>query len=98
MAKIRITPENLEGQAKTLRDYNASHAAEYGKMKTLVSNLVAEWEGEAQSAFKNSFDQRDSQFKKFEEDIEGFAKLMDEAARQMRDTENALKTRMQQGV
>ena len=98
MAKIKITPENLESQAKTLREYNASHATEYGKMKTLVNNLVAEWEGEAQTAFKNSFDQRDTQFKKFEEDIEGFAKLMDEAARQMRQTEEALTNRMQQGV
>ena len=98
MAKIRITPENLEGQAKTLRGYNAEHNAIYDKMKTLVNNLVAEWEGEAQSAFKNSFDQRNAQFKDFEDKIEDFAKLMDEAARQMRQTEEALKTRMQQGV
>ena len=98
MAKIRITPESLEGQAKTLRGYNTTHAAEYGKMKTLVNNLVSEWEGDAQQAFKTQFDSQDTAFKKFEENIEAFAKLMDEAARQMRQTEDALKTQMQRGV
>jgi WXG100 family type VII secretion target len=67
-------------------------------MQNLVENLTAEWEGEAQTAFKTSFEGRKAQFQQFEKDVESFALLMDTAAKEMRQTEEALRSRMSQGV
>jgi len=94
MAKIRITPETLESQAKELRGKKDQHTQIYESIKTHVGNLVNEWEGQAQQAFLDSFRQRDAQFRKFAEDIETFATLMDTAAREMRSTDESLTSKM----
>lgn len=94
MAKIRITPENLRQQATTLRARKTDHANAYQAMKTLVNNLVQEWEGPAQQAFVDAFNGKEAEFKKFEADIEAFAVLMDKSANSMEQTENELKSQM----
>lgn len=96
MAMIQITPESLEGQAKQLRSYKDQHESTYGQIKTLVNNLVNDWKGEAQTAFLNSFTQKDAVFKQFSEEMENFARFMDQAAQKMRETEEQLKAGAQQ--
>ena len=96
MALIKITPETLESQAKQLRSYKDQHESTYGQIKTLVNNLVNDWQGEAQSAFQNSFTQKDTVFKQFAQEMENFAQFMDRAAQTMRQTEEQLKAGAQQ--
>lgn len=96
MALIKITPETLESQAKQLRSYKEQHESTYGQIKNLVNNLVNDWQGEAQSAFQNSFTQKDTVFKQFAQEMENFAQFMDNAANVMRQTEEGLKARAQQ--
>jgi WXG100 family type VII secretion target len=94
MASIKITPENLRIEANELRKRNERHRQAYGNMDSLVHNLVSEWTGEAQAAFIATFEGNKSSFEKFAADIDAFAKLMDDAANRMEQTDRELKGKM----
>jgi WXG100 family type VII secretion target len=94
MALIKVTPETLHEQAGQLRNFDQEHNDAYLKMQKLVENITTVWEGEAQTAFRNSFDGKRSEFQKFSTDIQAFAKLMDSAADKMAQTEAELKSSM----
>jgi WXG100 family type VII secretion target len=94
MAIIKVTPETLHEQATQLRGYDQEHNDAYAKMQKLVDNITTIWEGEAQTAFRNTFDGKRSEFQKFSTDIQAFAKLMDNAADKMAQTEAELKSSM----
>jgi WXG100 family type VII secretion target len=94
MAKIMITPEMLEARAKELRGKKTEHEQTYSQITQLVNNVLDVWEGESQKAFQENFRSKDPTFKKFAEDMEAFATLMDTAAREMRATEESLTSTM----
>lgn len=94
MASIKITPENLREEATTLRKHNETHRQAYANMDSLVHNLVSEWTGEAQTAFVETFDGNKVSFEKFGTDIDAFAKLMDDSANRMEQTDQELKAKM----
>jgi WXG100 family type VII secretion target len=94
MASIKITPEKLREEAVTLRRRNDTHRDAYSRMDSLVHNLVSEWTGEAQAAFVEIFDGNKVSLEKFGTDIEAFAKLMDNAANRMEQTDQDLKAKM----
>ena len=95
MAKIRITPETLEGEATKLDGYRDNIFQLYNtQISTLVINLVNEWEGTAQTAFKSAFDGYKPQFDKFNNDLTQFISLMKTAAAEMRATEESLTSKM----
>lgn len=96
MAKIRITPETLEAQAKQLGSLNDQHRQIYQQIQSLVNDLSAEWEGEANKAFVESFRGQDAALKKFSEDIESFKRRMETAANDMRAAEEQVRSRMAQ--
>jgi WXG100 family type VII secretion target len=94
MPKINITPETLRERAKTLRGEKSEHENVYQKMKSLVNDVISAWEGESQQAFQASFQQKDTFFRQFSEEVEAFAVLMDTAANRMEATEAELKSQM----
>ena len=94
MPKIKITPETLDDRARELQKLKDQHNQVYAQITKLVNNVVDIWEGDAQTAFRNTFQQRDPVFKKFAEDADAFAKLMNMAAQRMRETEAELKSKM----
>jgi WXG100 family type VII secretion target len=94
MANIKITPESLRTRAATLGNQNQTHREAYGKMDSLVHNLVGEWTGEAQSAFLATFEGNKSSFEKFGTDIEKFVQLMKNTADRMEQTDQDLKAKM----
>ncbi|MDR2903981.1 MAG: WXG100 family type VII secretion target [Clostridiales bacterium] len=96
MATIKITPETLETQARQLDGFKQQHEQVYSQIKQLVTNLSTEWEGEANRAFTESFNQRDAEFKKFSADIDSFRTRMETAAREMRQAEESVKAKMAQ--
>jgi WXG100 family type VII secretion target len=94
MANIKVTPESLRTQSNALRKYNDTHRQTYGSMDSLVHNLVSEWTGEAQNAFLATFEGNKASFEKFGTDIDTFAKLMDDTANRMEQTDQELKSKM----
>lgn len=94
MALIQVTPDLLTGKATELRGYASTHADEMQKIKTLVNGLNEVWKGDAQDAFVQKFESMQPTFNQFAEMLEGYAKLMDTAAKQLGDTDQALSQTM----
>lgn len=92
MAIIQVTPELLEAKAGEVRRLRAEHDEVMAKMKTLVHALNEIWKGEAQDAFLAKFDGMQSTFTNFSEMLEGHAVMMDNSAKTMRETDQALKS------
>ncbi len=95
MAIIQVTPELLTGKAGEVRTLKGEHDQTMEKLKNLVHALNDQWKGEAQDAFVAKFDSMQSQFTQFSEMLEGYAKLMDTAARELQSTDQSLKGKMQ---
>ncbi|MDR1205477.1 MAG: WXG100 family type VII secretion target [Peptococcaceae bacterium] len=94
MAKINITPEMLNEQSTKLRQYKTEHEQVYTQIRQLVGDITSVWEGESQQAFQASFAGKENVFKQFADEIEQFAQLMNDAARQMQDTEAQITSQM----
>ena len=94
MAIIQVTPELLTGKATEVRGLKANHDEVISKLTNLVHALNENWKGEAQDAFVAKYDGMQSQFKQFSEMLEGYAKLMDTAANELQNTDQALKSTM----
>ena len=95
MPKIQVTPELLEDQARQLREKRDRHNENYQAVKQHITSLEAEWQGEAQQAFYNRFQQSEPQMKQFAEELEKFANLMDQVAKTMRQAEEESKAAAQ---
>ena len=96
MAKIRITPDTLENQARQLNSLKDEHERVFSQIKQLVNSLSSEWEGEANRAFTDSFNTREAELRKFAADIDSFRMRMETAAREMRQAEASVKAKMGQ--
>lgn len=95
MAMIQITPDILMSKASEVRNLKSTHDDTMNRLKSLVHDLNSVWKGEAQDAFLTSFDGMQSKFTEFSEMLEGYAKLMDTAARELQTTDQQLKGQMQ---
>ncbi len=94
MALIQVTPDMLKGKATELRGYNAEHQEAMNKMRTLITNLNEVWKGDAQDAFLAKYESMQSTFTSFQEMLEDYAKLMDNAANQMQELDTTLASQM----
>lgn len=95
MAQIKVTAEVLNQKAAEVRGLKSQHDDVIAKMSNLVYGLNETWQGEAQSAFVAKFDSMKSTFTNFSELIEGYAKLMDVAAREYAAAESSIKSTIQ---
>jgi WXG100 family type VII secretion target len=95
MALIQVTPELLTSKAGDVRKLKAEHEATMQRLSQLILGLNEVWKGEAQDAFVQKYQSMDTQFKNFAEMLEGYAKLMDKAASDIQQTDQALKGTMQ---
>ena len=91
MSIIKIQPEALRGKAKELRGLRGEHEAVMKRITSLMNGLGAEWSGEAQNAFQQSFQGMAPTFQKFVEILDGYANLMDDAAQKMTDADQDAK-------
>lgn len=90
MALIQVTPELLTGKANELRALKAQHDDEMAKMRTLIMGLNEIFKGAAQEALVAKYESMQPTFVNFSEMLEGYAKLMDEAARKFEETDVGL--------
>lgn len=95
MAIIQITPEVLNAKASEVRSLRSQHDETMAKLRSLVQSLNETWKGEAQNAFVSKFESMQSTFTNFSEMLEGYAKLMDTAARELGIKDQELKTTIQ---
>ena len=95
MAIIQVTPEVLNSKANEVRSLKAQHDDTMAKLRSLVLAMNETWKGEAQDAFVAKFESMQNSFTSFSEMLEGYAKLMDTAARELQNTDQSLKSTMQ---
>lgn len=95
MAIIQVTPEILNAKASEVRALKSQHDDTMAKLRSLVLSLNETWKGEAQTAFVEKFENMQPSFSNFSEMLEGYAKLMDTAARELQTTDQSLKSVMQ---
>ncbi len=94
MALIQVTPETLEQKASELRGYREEHLGTMEKIRSLVNGTNEIWRGEAQDAYVEKFRSMQNVFNNFSEMLEGYAKLMDVAAKEFRARDEELKNTM----
>lgn len=91
MPKILVTPENLKASAKTLLACAAKNDEVIRKLDNLIKGLVSNWQGEAQTAFQNSYNAKRATFKKFTDEIRKFTNFLERYAQTMQDQEDMQK-------
>lgn len=90
MAIIQITPEVLNSKASEVRSLKSQHDDTMAKLRSLVYSLNETWKGDSQDKFVAKFESMQSSFTSFSEMLEGYAKLMDIAARDMQSKDQEL--------
>jgi WXG100 family type VII secretion target len=76
MALIQVTAAQLKAQAEKLRNYNSNFKTQTGKLETLEGQLNTMWDGEANTAFHNSFTKDKTQMDNFYNAIEKYANAL----------------------
>lgn len=94
MAMIKVTPDSLRGKAKEVRERRSEFDQTMSKLKTLVGSLSDEWQGEAQTAFEQDFENMKRNIDSFSECLEQYAKSMDTAANELEAADQNLKSKM----
>ncbi len=85
--KIKLTPEALRDGAQRLSQVKADNDDVLNRIDALINGLVAEWHGEAQEAFANSYANKKATFQQFSLDMEAFIRFLNDYARVMEDQE-----------
>ena len=94
MSVIQVTPEMLRGRAGDVRNIRGDHDGTITRLNNLVMGLNDIWRGGAQDAFVERYRSMEPTFRNFSEMLEGYAKLMETAARELEQTDQSLKGTM----
>ena len=84
---ILLTPEELEEQALQLDTLAERNDEVVNTLNGVVSGLLSGWEGDAQTAFTESFNKKKDVFSRFSEDMRRFSERVKTFASHMRDEE-----------
>lgn len=76
MARIKLTPEELAEKASSLRNTAQRNEDVINKLDGIISGLVADWEGDAQRAFEESYRTKRATFQSFTSDMSIFANFL----------------------
>ena len=87
MPRIRITPEEVRGEARDLKNSKVENDSAIKRIDQIVNGLLSHWHGEAQTAFVNSYNQKRQGFVAFSRDIETLANFADRFANNMANEE-----------
>ena len=80
MSLIEITPQELRKKAKELERLREQDDAIMRRMRTLVMGLAGEWQGQAQAAYINQFNENQKRMADFSDTIQKYATLAKTAA------------------
>ncbi|MBR0316837.1 MAG: WXG100 family type VII secretion target [Synergistaceae bacterium] len=87
MPEILLTPEQLRSEAGKLRDERTSLDEAVNKIKSFVESLESGWHGKAQQAFVKSFNEKETIYRKFSEDMGAFQAFMEDYANTMENAD-----------
>lgn len=91
MAQIRITPEEIREAAEFLRQKRDEILNDVQDISRKIEDAASEWEGAAQSAFVESYDEmRPILEEQFPEVIEGIASQLVAVADTMEETDEQI--------
>ena len=85
--RIKLTPELLEDQAGKLLTNAEKNDNVINELDGVIKGLVAGWEGTAQRAFENSYNQKRATFESLTEAMRNFAAFLTRFADTMRGEE-----------
>ena len=96
-ADILLTPESLlQEYANLLKNKAALDQVVEDIANSIIKQLIGHWQGEAQQAFENSFNQKKAAFDKFSEEMQTFADFIKKYADEMKQLEEAQKAKAAQ--
>ncbi len=91
---IRITPESLRGNATKVDGYRSEFDTTMSNLQRLVDNLSSEWEGQAQTAFTNDFQNMKKTITSFSQCLQRYSDAMRTAATELEQADQNLKSKM----
>ncbi|MBR0039179.1 MAG: WXG100 family type VII secretion target [Lachnospiraceae bacterium] len=91
---IRITPESLRSNATKVDGYRSEFDGTMSNLQRLVDNLGSEWEGQAQAAFNNDFQNMKKTITSFSQCLQRYADAMRTAAAELEQADQNLKSKM----
>lgn len=87
MAEIRVTPSELRAKADVLEGLNRQYRQEVEKMVGYEADLAGMWEGEAQKAFRDTFNRDREKMDRFAQNIDRYILALREDAQKYEDAE-----------
>jgi WXG100 family type VII secretion target len=98
VTEVRVTPEQLESVGSQLHAGSQEVERQLASMKSQVENLVnAEWQGAASASFYELFQKWQRGAADVKEGLEGISRMVGQAARAYRETEQQLANQMRGG-
>ena len=88
--QIRMTPDMMRSRATEYRKEADTVNGVIGKMDTLLSNLMSEWEGASSEAYSNRYQELKPAFMKAEELIREIASALDSTAKIVEETDASI--------
>jgi WXG100 family type VII secretion target len=88
--QIRMTPDQMRVRAGEYRTQASNVEQVIQKMDTLLTNLQAEWEGNASEAYATKFGQLRPSFVEAKNLIDDIAKALDQTANAVESTDNEI--------
>ena len=76
MPKIRLTPDVLQQKASEVTQCMDDQRQVIADVASLIEEVVADWEGEAQKGFINAFENVRPTYEKFAPDLSNFANFL----------------------
>ena len=95
MARIKLTPELLMDCAANLEKVNGKNEDVINRLDNIIATLEIDWEGDAQKAFKDSYNRKRATFANVTLEMKEFVDFLKKFADMMKQEEErqALKAR-----
>ena len=92
---IEMTPESLRSEAKRLMELKATHDDQIKRMGDIIHSTSDIWQGGAQQAYANKFDEMQVDFNKFSEMLQHFSELISSSADEMEQADRESSSHVQ---
>lgn len=94
MFKISMHPSQMRSKANELASLRQQHLDLMRRMRILVNNLDAVWQGEAQKAFVSSFNEKSRTMNDLATTLEKYIEVVNSAADEIEQVDVALLSRL----
>lgn len=96
MANIRVTPETLDAQGKSLIDYASNLNEILNSIDGKINEIIDGWDGLAQDAYYEMYNTMKESLKQFPELVESLGTATQSSAKAFGDVDEALRNSFSQ--